>query len=97
MTGVQTCALPICRSTDERLIRGFQLATSRRPSESELKILAEGLQADLDHLKQNQTAAKQLIAYGDSKSAANLDPVELAAYTLTANVLLNLDEVVTRE
>lgn len=84
-------------SPDERLTRGFQLATSRRPTTEELKILTEGLQADLTHLKQNPDAAKKLVAYGDSKSAANLDPVELAAYTLTANVLLNLDEVVTRE
>lgn len=82
---------------DERLAHGFQRATARRPSARELQILVEGLQADWKNLKQDPEAAKKLIAYGDSRSAPDLDPVELAAYTLTANILLNLDEVVTRE
>ena len=81
----------------ERLTRGFQFATSRRPTADELKVLTEGLTADLSRLQQDKDAAKKLINFGESKPPANLDPVELAAYTLTANVLLNLDEVVTRE
>ena len=81
----------------ERLSRGFQLATSRRPSANELKVLNAGLTEDLARLRQDHASAAKLIAFGDSKAPANLDPVELAAYTLTANVLLNLDEVITRE
>lgn len=81
----------------ERLTRGFQLATSRRPSADELKVLTAGLKEDLTRLRQDHASAAKLIAFGDSKPLANLDPVELAAYTLTANVLLNLDEVITRE
>ena len=81
----------------ERLTRGFQFATSRRPTTDELKILTEGLAADLSRLQQDRDAATKLITFGDSKPPANLDPAELAAYTLTANILLNLDEVVTRE
>ena len=81
----------------ERLTRGFQLATSRRPTVQELNVLAAGLAADLSHLQQNRDAATKLVAFGESKPPRNLDVAELAAYTLTANVLLNLDEVVTRE
>jgi hypothetical protein len=34
---------------------------------------------------------------GELPAATGLDAIELAAWTVTANVLLNLDEVVTRE
>ena len=81
----------------ERLTRGFQFATSRRPTVNELKVLTDGLTTDLTRLQQDREGATKLITFGDSKPPANLDPAELAAYTLTANVLLNLDEVVTRE
>ena len=37
------------------------------------------------------------VLIGETKADAKFNPVELAAYTGTANVLLNLDEVVTRE
>ncbi len=82
---------------NERLAFGFKLATSRPPTAAELQVLSDGLAADLARLKQEPEAAKKLIAFGDSKPAAGIDPAELAAYTLTANILLNLDEVVTRE
>jgi hypothetical protein len=81
----------------ERLTRGFELVASRRPTPSELEVLTAGLTDDLVRLKQDTAAAKKLITFGDSQPAPQLDPAELAAYTLTANVLLNLDEVITRE
>jgi hypothetical protein len=37
------------------------------------------------------------VKLGESKADETLDVAELAAYTTTTNVLLNLDEVVTRE
>ena len=40
--------------------------------------------------------AKQLIAFGESKADPELAPVNLAAWTLVANLLLNLDEVVNK-
>jgi hypothetical protein len=38
-----------------------------------------------------------LLKVGDLSVESTLDPVELATWTTTANVLLNLDEFVTRE
>jgi hypothetical protein len=84
-------------SAAERLTWGFRLATGRRPAAEELQVLADGLAADLVRYRKDPEAAKKLIAQGESPVAAGLDAVELAAYTLAANVLLNLDEVVTRE
>ena len=84
-------------SPAERIRFGFRRVTSRRPTEEELQLLTQGFSEDLGRLKRNPDAAKQLISTGESRADAALDPVELAAYTLTANVFLNLDEVVTHE
>ena len=46
--------------------------------------------------KVDAEAAKKLIAYGESKPDPSLKPVDLAAWTLVANLLLNLDEVVNK-
>ena len=62
-----------------------------------MSILREGVAADVAAFKKNPAAAAKLLAYGEAKNGAGLDPAELAAYTLAANVLLNLDETVTRE
>jgi hypothetical protein len=40
--------------------------------------------------------AKKLIAYGESKPDPTLDPVQLASWTMLANQLMNLDEVLTK-
>ena len=41
-------------------------------------------------------AAKKLIAVGELKPDAKLNPSELAAWTMVANLILNLDEVITK-
>ena len=84
-------------TVEGRIAYGFRLVTARQPSAEELAILIEGLSADLAQFKANPEAAKQYLSFGTSKSANTIDPLELATYALTANVLLNLDEVVTRE
>ena len=40
---------------------------------------------------------RQLVRLGESPVADGLDPAELAAYTATASVILNLDETITKE
>ena len=84
-------------SPADRLRRGFAWVTSRPPTAAELEVLIEGLQTDLAQLKLQPDAAQKLVLTGESRANPTLDVVELAAYTLSANVLLNLDEVVTRE
>lgn len=85
------------QSAGERLAYGFRLAVAREPSDPELSVLVEGLQADLNRFGQDRTAAEQLLVFGDAPSSDAIDVAERAAYTLAANVLLNLDEFVTRE
>ena len=82
---------------EARLSFGFRLVTARPPLDQELAVLVEGLQADLARFQAAPESATQYLGYGTSPSPSTLAPLELAAYALTANVLLNLDEVVTRE
>jgi hypothetical protein len=39
----------------------------------------------------------RLLRHGESRLDDRLDPAELAAYTATAGVILNLDETITKE
>ena len=41
-------------------------------------------------------AARELIETGDSAPVASLDPVELAAWTLVANILMNRDDFISK-
>jgi Protein of unknown function (DUF1553)/Protein of unknown function (DUF1549)/Planctomycete cytochrome C len=84
-------------SVEERINYGFRLATARAITPGERKVLMEGLTADLERYRREPDSAKKLIASGQTKANPGIPAEELAAYTLTANVLLNLDEVVTRE
>ena len=81
----------------DRIAYGFRLVTSRKPTAEELSILTAGLAEDLARFKKNPAEAAKLLGVGESKTDGAFDQAELAAYTLTGNVLLNLDEVVTRE
>ena len=62
-----------------------------------MQVLLAGLDADMQRFVKGPADASGLLAFGDSKSATEIPPTELADYTLTANVILNLDEFVTRE
>lgn len=81
----------------ERITYAFRRVTGRAPDVKELKVLSQGLQKRLIYFKANPEAAKKLLAVGDAKVDEKLEAAELAAYTLTANVLFNLDEAVTKE
>ena len=46
--------------------------------------------------RRDGAAALKLLAVGESPRNERLDPGELAAWTMIANVILNLDETVTK-
>jgi hypothetical protein len=80
----------------DRLAFAFRLATARRPSEKELLILMNALDRQLARYRADETAARKLLAVGESAVDETLSPDELAAYTMIAGVILNLDETVTK-
>ncbi|MDB6175785.1 MAG: hypothetical protein JWL59_5096 [Chthoniobacteraceae bacterium] len=82
-------------TANERISYGFRLATTRRPAESEQTVLKETFEKELEHFAANLPAAQQAVTFGESKPKPDLNPAELAAYTMVANVLLNMDETLT--
>jgi hypothetical protein len=81
----------------ERVSYGYRLATAREPDSPRKEILVNAYQYNLDNYKTNRKAALSLVAQGDSNREAVLDLPELASYTMVANLILNLDEVITKE
>jgi hypothetical protein len=82
---------------EQRLELAFLRLTGRRPGERELKVLRAGLDRHREHYRHNEAAAKQLVSMGSSKPSSGLDVREVAAYAAITTLILNLDEVITRE
>jgi len=81
----------------DRVTHGFRRVLGRAPEKADLAVLTAGLEKRLAKYRTDADAAKSLLAQGESKPDVKLDAAELAAYTVTANILLNLDEAITRE
>jgi hypothetical protein len=83
-------------SPDSRVTYAFRSATGRYPNAQEAEIVIAALQKHLAKYRAAPEEAKQAITFGESKADAKLDPAELAAWTLIGNLILNMDEVVTK-
>ncbi|MFM7281176.1 MAG: DUF1553 domain-containing protein, partial [Planctomycetia bacterium] len=79
-----------------RLAYGFRMATSRAPSAEEAQLLGALLTEQRASYKNDVEGAKKLLKVGDASVSSDLDPVELAAWTQVASVLLNLDAALHR-
>lgn len=76
-----------------RIAYAFEWATSRPPSDDERAILMEVFEAQRNEFAGTPDAAKTLLADCDSAHDA---AAELAAYSVIANLILNLDETLTK-
>jgi hypothetical protein len=84
-------------TTGQRLTLAFRLATGRKPRPAELRILQEGFQRNLEEFRGDPKAAEKLVKVGEAPRNPKLDVAELAAHTAVANLILNLDETITKE
>lgn len=82
---------------ESRLDYGFRLVTARPPSGDELILLHSAAFRSASEFKAAPQEALKLLSTGDSPIADLASPTELAAYTIAASIILNLDETVTRE
>jgi len=83
--------------TDARLRYGFRLALGRSPSTAEAQILRDSLNYHRDYFEGKQGNPETFLKQGDSPSDPALDRRELAAYASVASLLLNMDEMVTKQ
>jgi hypothetical protein len=82
---------------DARIAYAFRRALARAPSARELSAARRGWERYRQTFGSDKAAAEQFVRHGESPVPAGLDVAELAAYTATAGVILNLDETITLE
>lgn len=74
----------------------FQRATCRPPHADEVANMVSLYEAQRAHYQKESEAAGKLLAVGEFPLDPKLDRAQLAAWTIVANMILNLDEVVTK-
>jgi Protein of unknown function (DUF1549)/Protein of unknown function (DUF1553)/Planctomycete cytochrome C len=79
----------------ERAVYGFRLCVARAPREKELEIVLKLYRDNLAKYRKAERAAKEMASCGLAVPPG-VDVAELAAWTVVANVLLNLDETITK-
>jgi hypothetical protein len=84
------------KDAESRLAYGFRLATSRRPSKDEVKVLSDVLKDQLTTYRKDKESAAKLLKVGEFKPSDSVDQSELAAYATVASMMLNLDETITK-
>jgi hypothetical protein len=80
----------------QRVTFAFRRTLCRPPTPAELAILTRGLAARIAHYRAAPDAALRLVSIGDAPRPPGLNVPELAAYTITASILLNMDETITK-
>lgn len=81
----------------DRLTRAFQLVVARPPRPVERDVLLRAWDYHRTRFEKDPDAAQAFAKQGESAPEASIPAVELAAYTAVAQMLLNLDEAVTKQ
>jgi hypothetical protein len=85
------------KTSDDQIRYLFKLVLIRPPTATELAVLQATYAEQSKAFHKTPADADKLILIGETKPTGNLPKPELAALTLVANVVLNLDEAVTKE
>ena len=80
----------------ERLRTLFRRVVSRTPESDELHLLNGLLERQRARFGTDASAAAQLVSVGAASRDQRIDAEELAAWTILAQTIFNLDEVITR-
>ncbi|MFN3326720.1 MAG: DUF1553 domain-containing protein [Bryobacteraceae bacterium] len=79
-----------------RLAFLFRTATGRDPNERERRVLQETFDRLLAEFRSDEAGARAWLSVGAAPVDASLPAAELAACAAVANMILNMDEVVTK-
>lgn len=80
-----------------RTAYAFRLATTRHPNKAEATVLQQRVQQLRKTYTANPEATQALLKVGEHARDEKLPATEHAVYTVLCNLVLNLDEVITRE
>ena len=81
---------------EKQISKAFRLVTSRAPNAKELEVLMDVYRREEERYSQQSEKANQLLAVGEYSVDKGLALSKLAAMTIVANTLLNLDEAYTK-
>jgi hypothetical protein len=84
-------------SPNRRIGIAFRLAAGRPPNTEELQILKQLAADETAEYRAHKDAAEQLLHVGESSFDSKIDQADLAAWTIVASTILNLDESITKE
>src|SRR5207244_3175608 len=84
------------QSEKQKLNYAFQRCLARPPTAQEAKHLLELYRESLQIFHREPARAEKMAAAGLGKGEGKSSPTEVAAWTVIANVLLNLDETLTK-
>ena len=79
-----------------RLALAFEMATARTATDKELSILINSLEAQRSGFAHNAQGVNSLLEVGEFPLTEEIEPAELAAWTMVCSMILNLDEVLTQ-
>lgn len=82
--------------TSSRATFAFRLVLCRAPEPREVERLVKLYESERSHYAQDAKAADKMANSELGKPPAGLSDADLAAWTVVANVLLNLDEAITK-
>jgi mono/diheme cytochrome c family protein len=85
------------KDVNAKIAYAFRLATARKPTITETKVLRELLTQQLTRYRSEPKAAADFLKIGTLMPGAKLDQAELAAWTMVMSAVLNLDETITKE
>ena len=82
--------------TKSRVDYGFNLAVSRPATEAEFAVIEQVLGDQLARFQKDPGKAKQFLAVGEMPRDETIDTIEHAAWMVVGQLLLNMDETLTR-
>jgi hypothetical protein len=80
--------------TPGRVRLAFRSLATREPTANELRLLTGLYTSQLQYFRQDAAAAAKLLAVGERKADPALPPVEVAAATVVAQTILNMDATI---
>ena len=82
--------------TSDRITLGFRLLTGRTPLASELALLEKLYADERAAFAKDPGAARKLLATGEAPRNVALPAAEVAAASVVASTVMNMDDAVTK-
>jgi hypothetical protein len=84
------------KSTEDRITYLYRTVLARKPDAEEVRLVTSALDKQHRLFAADPDGAAKVVNVGESKPRRVATDVETAAWTMIANLVLNLDETITR-